>query len=556
MDSPPPIPEDLEPEDLQTVREVPAGPISFPKEEIALELLRILEGLDSLEASKKYAAAIQRVGSRERQLLEWWLSDMLPGRIPAPPAKRPSLPNAFPQGVGKVHNNPAVKAAFSAINHGGRQALNLENGWKKTGSTFTFQMNQQGGGTITCFIQGPRQDEEQSIEKYSPERQLDVIQGFGGLTLDVVLAILATMTAPPNNFSETSYPRPGRVMISPEHLLRYKGFGRRGQDRLLLEQQIQREMERVSSLWMLIAEYRAPAQTEGKNPKTRGFDTMRETTPLFEMTKIELGNQSLFPLEDLRVEHTIWEVGVGSWGRAWWNHDNGTSTWVRNASQALIELPHTQPGALLAKKLALGAFICAGKNPAQLLKPMNTTVGELLRNHVGLPTEEARGVHWASRERERLEAAVELLVGVGILERAEWPDGYGPADVARTKSWSNPWLAARITLYPAQLAPEQPALGGVPPQLHTPARPRAKQPRASRKPRRKVARFAVDAKMARAVKEKLTARRDTGLPQGDTETLANHLGISRSHLSNALGGRFHLSRDVYAALERFLKTTE
>jgi AraC-like DNA-binding protein len=516
------------------------------------ELVQLVRGLDSLESLKRHYEALQRVDSRERQLLERFVADMLPGRRNAP-TKRASLSEAFPQGVGKVHNNPAIKAALSAISHGGRQALNLENGWKKTGNSFTFQMNQQGGGTITCFIQGPRQDEEQSIEKYSPERQLDVIQGFGGLTLDVTLGILATMTARPNNFSETSYPRPGRALISAEHLLRYKGFGRRGQDRLLLEQQIQREMERVSSLWMRISEYRAPAPTEGKNPKTRGFDTIREKTPLFEMTEIELANRSLFP-EDLRVEYTVWEVGVGSWGRAWWNHDNGTSAWVRNASQALIELPHTQPGALLAKKLALGAFICAGKNPARLMEPLGTTVRELLRNHVGLPQEDARGGDWARRERERLEAAVELLVEIGILERVEWPDGYGPADVARTKGWSAPWLAARITLYPAQPAPEQqPALDGVQRQLPAPARPRAKQPRASRKPRRTVARFAVDRPMARAVKEKLAARRDAGLPQGDTETLARHLGISRSHLSNALGGRFHMSREVYAALERFLK---
>lgn len=545
MDSPNPIPDEIEPEDLQTVRHVPAGPSPF---EAARKLARILEGVKTVQDLKRLMAAIQRVDSPERELFNSFIRDS-----PTPRTKRGSLPDAFPQGVGKVHNNPAIKAALSAISHGGRQALSLENGWRKKGSTLTYEMTQQGGGTITCFIQGPRQDEEQTIEKYSPERQLDVIQGFGGLTLDVVLAILATMTARPNNFSETSYPRPGRVMISPEHLLKYKGFGRRGQDRLLLTQQIQREMERVSSLWMRISEYRAPAQAEGKNPKTRGFDTIRETTPLFEMTKIELGNRSLFPPEGLRVEYTIWEVGVGSWGRAWWNHDNGTATWVRNASRALIELPHTETGAILAKKIALGAFICGGKNPTLMLAPMRTTVGELLRNHVGLPTEEARGVQWAGRERERLEAAFEILKKIEILERVEWPDGFGPADVYRGKGWAKNWLAARITLYPAQLAPEQPALVGVPPQLPTPARPRAKQPRASRKPRRTVARFAVDTQMARAVREKLAARRDAGLPQYDTATLASHLEISRSHLCNALGGRFHVSRKVHAALEQFIK---
>ena len=559
MDSPDVIPEDLEPDDFQTVREVPAGPSPFDTPEnvrsyapeAALELARVLENLHTLDTAKEFYAALRRVDSRERQLVEMFVEAMLPGRIPAPPAKRASLPDAFPRRVGKAFNNPAVRTSLNAISRGGPKALSLENGWKKTGNTFTFQMNQQGGGTITCFIQGPRQDDGQEAEKYSAEQQLDVIHGFGGLTLDVVLGIMATLTAPTQNYKEARYPRPGRVVIDTNSLMKYKGFNRRGQDRVLLEKQIQTEMERVSSVWMHIEAYRVPPQKTDNSKKARGFDTVREKTPLFEMTKIELGNRTLF--NELDVMHTVWEIGVGSWGRAWWNEDNGTSHWVRDASKALIELPHTETGAILAKKIALGAFICGGKNPELMLEPMKTTVGEVLRNYIGLPEEQKRGNDWARRERERLEAAFEILENVEILERVEWPDGYGPADVYRGKGWVKEWLAARVVLHPAPPKQEQLTVDGQPQPL-LPAPPaKVRKPRASRKPQRKTARYAVDGQMARQVRERLAARRDQGLPIYDVASLAKHLKLSRSHLYNALGGRFHLGREPYQALVVFLK---
>lgn len=543
--------EDADPEDLEgpsVVVEVPADVSPAAIVEAARGLVRILEGLDSVEAFEQFTASIQRVDSHERQLLERFVSDMLPGRIPAPPTKRASLPDAFPRGVGKAFNNPAVRTSLNAISRGGPKALSLENGWKKTGNTFTFQMNQQGGGTITCFIQGPRQDDGQEAEKYSAEQQLDVIHGFGGLTLDVVLGIMATLTAPTQNYKEARYPRPGRVLIDTNSLMKYKGFNRRGQDRVLLEKQIQTEMERVRSVWMHIDAYRVPPQKTDNTKKARGYDTVREKTPLFEMTEIELGNRTLF--NELDVMHTVWEIGVGSWGRSWWNEDNGTSHWVQDASKALIELPHTETGAILAKKIALGAFICAGKNPELMLEPMKTTVGEVLRNYIGLPEEQKRGNDWARRERERLEAAFEILENVEILERVEWPDGYGPADVYRGKGWSRGWLAARVVLHPAQPKQEQMTVGG---QLQPLLPATVQKPRASRKPRRNKARYAVDGQMARQVRERLAARRDQGLPIYDVASLAKHLKLSQSHIYNVLGGRFHLGREPYQALLAFLK---
>ena len=549
MDSPPLIPEDLIPEDLQTIREVPAGPISFPREEIARELLRILEGLDSEEAAKQFAAAIQRVDSHERQLLVWWVSDMLPGRIPASPAKRPSLPDAFPQGVGKAWNNPVIHGAVKAISRGGPNALIVRDGWQSepAGNLWTFQTPHNTGGSITYHLQAPVL-EGQTVEKLSATEQLEIIQGFDGLTLDVLIGLMATLCAPPENYKTARYPRPSWVTVDAPAIMKYKDFGERGQDRLLLEKKIEERVVWLSSLSLVVTNYPAPSP-KGWNRKKGRYQASLQSR-IFHTEPIEHGQINLFG--EKAVYSRAWRLMVGSWAEHWWSAENDTMSWVWDISQELLQLPHRQMGADVAKKLALGMFICAGR-PLPRLRSLEYTVGQLLHDFIGLPEESKERNNWARRERERLEAAMDLLQKIGILERVEWPDGYGPADVYRGKGWSRGWLAARVVLHPSPPKQEQLTVGGQPQPL-LPAPPaNIRKPRASRKPQRSKERFAVDGRMARQVRERLAARRDQGLPIYDVASLAKHINISRSHLSNALGGRFHLGKETYQALGGFLK---
>jgi DNA-binding XRE family transcriptional regulator len=57
-------------------------------------------------------------------------------------------------------------------------------------------------------------------------------------------------------------------------------------------------------------------------------------------------------------------------------------------------------------------------------------VGELL-----LPDE---------RHKESVEEALDLLRTGGVLKTVEWPDGFGPGDIDRSKGWTDRWLNARI----------------------------------------------------------------------------------------------------------------
>jgi len=486
--------------------------------------------------------------------VEMFVADMLPGRIQAPPAKRPSLPDAFPQGEGKAFNNPPVRVSMNAISHAGPNAFSQEKGWEKEGNIAMYRTQQQGGGGIDIFIRPQPPVEGQEVIRYSIEQQEDVIRSYSGLTLDVVLGIMATLTAPPENYKTTRYPLPERVLVDADSLLKYKGFIRRGQDRAALKRQIEDEIENISKIWLKITGYRnIPPRKANKKTKMEDCNTVRITTPLFAMTKIELGNRTLFS-EEFDIVHTAWRVGVGEWGQYWWSEENGTAHWVRTVSKALIELPHSQPAAILAKKIALNAFICGGKSPQLMQSPMQTTVGQLLRNYIGLPEESKRGNDWARRERERLEAAMELLYKIGILERpAEWPDGYGPADVHRGKGWARNWLAARLILHPAEQKREQLTVDGQP-QLALPAPPaKVRKPQASQKPLRSTEWYVVDAQMARLVRERLSARRDQGRPIYDMTALAKHLEITQGHLSHVLAGRRRLSKKPHQALLAFLK---
>lgn len=541
MDRPPPIPEDLEPEDFQTVREIPAGPSPFA---IARELARILEGVKSPEDLERLHAAMQRANSPERQLLDSWLSD-----FPAPPTKRASLPDAFPQGVGKAWNNPVIHGAVKAISRGGPNALIVRDGWQSdpAGNLWTFQTPHSTGGSITYHLQAPVL-EGQTVEKLSATQQLEIIQGFDGLTLDVLIALMATLCAPPENYKTARYPRPSWVTVDAPAIMKYKAFGERGQDRLLLEKKIEERVVWLSSLSLVVTNYPAP-NPKGRNRKKGQYQASLQSR-IFHTEPIEHGQINLFGEQE--VYSRAWRLMVGSWAEHWWSVENNTMGWVWDISRELLQLPHRQMGADVAKKLALGMFICAGR-PLPHLRSLEYTVEQLLHDFIGLPEESKRGNNWARRERDRLEAAMDLLQKIGILERVEWPDGYGPADVYRVKGWSRGWLAARVVLHPAQPKQEQMTVGGQP-QALLPAPPaKVSKPRASRKPRKKTAGYAVDRQMARQVEERLAARRDQGLPIYDVAGLAKHLNISRSHLSHVLNQDYRLGREPYQALVVFLK---
>ena len=449
------------------------------------------------------------------------------------------IPDAFPNGVGFGWNNPPMHGAVLAINKGVCYAAANIKGWVQSGNgdVWAFRIDHAGSqGNITYSIESP-----DGTPKLSPDEQLNIIRSFDGLTLDVFMAIMCQLTAPMDR-EAARYPNPQYITISTAAILSYKDFSKRGQDRLLLEGKIAARVDWLHNLTLRITAY--PGPLRGKNRK---YITLK--TKLFHAEPLEVRQESCF---GERILARVWKITVGSWAEYWWTRENNTARWVSGITRNLLELPSNEKGAEVAKKIALAMFLIPGM-PLPL-KAQTHTVESLLRGFVGLPASEKRGKDWAGRERDRLEAALDILVTRRILERVDWPDGYGPQDQNRTKGWAENWLSARVIMLPP-LDPlwERPLAIQEPKTIPIPPKVKLSPSRIMSKIWTNREWLCIDTKTARLVREILQARMDQGMDIYDQGSLAKHLGISRTHLSNAMNGNMHLGRDHWDCLIAWVK---
>jgi len=97
---------------------------------------------------------------------------------------------------------------------------------------------------------------------------------------------------------------------------------------------------------------------------------------------------------------------------------------------------------LVAKRIGQRLLLLSqGRRPP---RAQEILVHELLGDIGELPLPENREKNWASRIRESVERALELLITHGVLKAVEWPDGFGPGNIDRSKGWSDQWLNSRI----------------------------------------------------------------------------------------------------------------
>ena len=141
---------------------------------------------------------------------------------------------------------------------------------------------------------------------------------------------------------------------------------------------------------------------------------------------------------------------------------------------------------------------------------------------------EKREKNWASRIRESIEEALELLRTVGILKTLDWPDGFGPGDIDRSKGWSDRWLNARICFTTGGLGPPGPS------RYHEKCVERA----------RGVGLTGTQIRFART----------NIIPCWTQEGLARELKISRRHLSQIETGKRKPSPMVTKRLRYWLET--
>ena len=135
----------------------------------------------------------------------------------------------------------------------------------------------------------------------------------------------------------------------------------------------------------------------------------------------------------------MWAVKPGMWASVWFTTD--TRQYIARMARVLLGFARDKRR-LLAKRIGQRLLLLGQARRPRM--PFEVSLQELPRDAGELLKPETRNYHWASRSREILEAALELLKTHKVIKAVEWPEGYGPDDLDRSKGWGHRWLNARI----------------------------------------------------------------------------------------------------------------
>ena len=424
------------------------------------------------------------------------------GAISEPPIPRP--PDAFPEGIGKIPNNPAVAAMIGAIHHGGKGALKKAGGWVMPKGAYrpVYEHSGNRGGKITVYV-------SPVVGPYDPtpseEMLLEMVESLDPFHADILLAMLAQLCEPTTG-DRPKHPMLEPVLITTESIARYKGIQRRGNDRRLLLKEIHDRVEDLRQIYFDVQAIRAHDPDKGGKYRACSWegDKILDIVRVRELQMTFDGNA-----EEVAV---AWEVRAGQWAAAWYSPES--RVYIGRMARAFLELPHAGRGArALAKKLGQRFLLLRDsmENP-----PRPFVIENLLRLIGELPMPEARTTNWANRTRQELEEALTAFEEAGILAPAVWSEGYGPDDTYRGRGWVAKWLAAHGGI----------ALAGEAPRLEP-------MPRGRRRMTATSARRDVDARGIEPA-ELREVREQWGWTQ---DALAQDLGISRKHLSGIESGK-------------------
>lgn len=441
------------------------------------------------------------------------------------PSKSTPVPNAFPDGMGAIPNNPLLAAGLAAIFKGGKLARLKMGGWiESAAGTPLYEYRGSKGGRILVYP-NPRRNATDLLP--TTETLWRFVESLNPFTADVALAVLAQMVEPTHG-DRPKYPLLQPVRITADAILRYKGIQRYGRERRLLQERIYEEMERLRTLYFDVE--RLPVwDPESGKWKQEGASWQGDR--LFDIVKVERYQPSLFG--DREVIEVEWSVRAGHWAY-WWLNAQGR-VWIARMARVLLELDHrdNRGAAVMAKKIGqrvtlLGA-VQKRDGPLEMhIRTLLEDVGELLEP-------EARDKDWARRTRERFDEAMLKLQEAGVFASVEWPDGYGPGDPDRARGWVEKWLSARVRITLPEAPPELPEPAPIAlPVTRRQRRARLKLPSAEQR---------IDGDALRR------ARMERKLSQ---EELARLLGISASYLSQVENGRRMPSEGVARKIRTWL----
>ena len=357
------------------------------------------------------------------------------GAIPARESSL-ELANAFPDGWGKIPNNPLVAAAIESLLKGGTGARSLVGGWvPDADGRLTYRCPGKHGGQIVIYADPATVIA--CLNGVGIDKQWAFIEGISPLTVDVLLAVLAQLCAPgPGNKSR--FPPHAPVPITADAILRYKGLRRWGSEGRQLRRRVDEEIMRLQGLRFDLHQF--PVW----DPELNRWNS----------EGVSVIGDSLFDIIDSRTFRTgsetslrseiVWLTRFGHWSRWWMNSQ--TKARLCAIPRRILEFDHrrNRGSALLAKKISLNTMMLWGALRSS--DSMDRRIDRLLQDIGELPVPGARDSHWGGRVRDRLDEAILQLKEDRIFGQFEWPRGREPGGADRVKGWVDAWLISKITL--------------------------------------------------------------------------------------------------------------
>jgi|GEM_PF-2679544 len=417
------------------------------------------------------------------------------------------ISDAFPSQQGRIPNNPLLAAGLAAIWKGGEKVLTLMGGWlgNEAGCP-VYHHNGRRGGKIIVY---PNLKRNSNDGLPTTEHLWQFTKSLSPFTADVALAVLAQLCEPSVG-DRPKYPLLESVRITADAILRYKGIQRWGIERRMLKERVFEEMEKLRALYFDVE--KVPAWDPATNKwNGKGFSWRGDR--LFDIVKVEQYHENISG-ERTQIEFS-WLVRAGQWAY-WWLNAQGR-IWIGRMARILLELDHQ--GAALAKKI--GQRVVLLNEALQPDVPLCLRVDHLLEDLGELPAPENRGRNWSGRTRERFDNAMLNLEKIGIFQKVEWPDGFGPEDTERSRGWTKNWLSARVKI----------TLPDRPPELSENFKVRKltqkKETKAIKAPQNTITPAALDYTPFHG-KQIRELRKGKGWSQ---KALAQYLGVSSSYLS-------------------------
>jgi DNA-binding XRE family transcriptional regulator len=458
---------------------------------------------------------------------------------PTPSRTKLSIPNAFPDGVALVPNNPVIAAGIRAIFKGGEKARQLLGGWTQEGKQVQYrQVHRSGRGEIRYYP---------DIHMPGRKRAVDTdtlwcfVESLNPFTADVALAILAQLCEPTTG-NRPKFPLRQSVLINADAILRYKGIQKYGKDRRVMERRIHDEVERLRTLYFDLDRYPLPWEKRGSR---------YQGDRLFDIVKMETYQLKLFDEEE--VIATAWSIRAGQWAEHFFNTEQ-ERVWTSRMAKALIEMDHRnqRKTAQLAKKIGYLLLTVPG-GTAHRNRPVTRRIDRILEEIGELPSPEFMPKDWAGRLRDNLLKAWDILLAAGLIKDLRFPNGFGFADTDRTKGWVKDWLASKVIITTPEAFPEPSER-----ELMTlRKRQRLKNNSSRRRVSQRIHKKPHNMQLKICTPEYRKKVRDACESRYLTQrNLAKMLGIAPSTLSNILRGHNLPSEKVAHQIDAWLETAD